>query len=58
MSQAFNAYATATPEAALRDSERFQAEENYTAALESLNAALQNRRNKSQNTMMEKLMVS
>jgi hypothetical protein len=47
-----------TPESALKQAEQFCAEGNWQQALASLHMALQNRRNKGNNTMMERLMVS
>ena len=47
-----------TPEAALKQAEQFCAEGNWQQALEQLHLALQNRRNKNNNPMLEKLMVS
>jgi hypothetical protein len=47
-----------SPEAALKQAEQFEAEDNWPQAIEVLHQALQNRRNKGNNAMMEKTMVS
>jgi thioredoxin-like negative regulator of GroEL len=47
-----------TPEQALKQAEQFTLENNPEKAIESLNSALQNRRNKGNNQMLERLMVS
>lgn len=47
-----------TPDAALKQSTQFLAEGNWASAVTILNQALQNRRIKQNNSMMERLMVS
>ena len=47
-----------TPETALKQSDQFVNEGSWDQALEVLVAALQNRRNKGNNQMLERLMVS
>ena len=46
-----------TPEAALSQAEKFQADGKWEEAISTLHDALQNRRNKGNNAMMEKMMV-
>jgi thioredoxin-like negative regulator of GroEL len=46
------------PETALKQAEQFCADGNVKSALEVLQSALQNRRNKGNNSMLERLMVS
>ena len=47
-----------TPETALKQAEIDRAEGNWKLALESLHMALKNRRNKGNNSMLERVMVS
>jgi hypothetical protein len=47
-----------SPEAALKQAEQFEADKNWQQAIEVLHQALMNRRNKGNNAMMEKIMVS
>jgi hypothetical protein len=47
-----------TPEAALSQAEKFMNEGQWEKAISTLHDALQNRRNKGNNSMMEKMMVS
>jgi len=56
MSRYVNQYVT--PDAALKQSEQLLSEGNWPAAIEILNLALQNRRLKSNNSMLERIMVS
>lgn len=45
-------------EAALKQAEQFEVDNNWEGAIEVLHQALLNRRNKGNNAMMEKIMVS
>lgn len=47
-----------TPDTALKQSEGFLAENKWQSAVQILNAALQNRRIKGNNSMLERIMVS
>ena len=47
-----------TPETALKQSDQFCGEGDFEKALDVLEGALQNRRNKGNNAMLERLMVS
>ena len=47
-----------TPDTALKQSEQFLANGDWQAAVQILNLALQNRRIKGNNSMMERIMVS
>ena len=47
-----------TPDAALKQSEQFLEDGNWESAITILNLALQNRRIKGNNAMMERIMVS
>ena len=47
-----------TPDAALKQSEQLREDGNWNAAIDILNQALQNRRIKSNSSMLERIMVS
>jgi len=47
-----------TPDTALKQSEQFLADGNWESAIQILNLALQNRRIKGNNSMMERIMTS
>ena len=47
-----------TPDAALKQAEQFLLEDNWTSAIEVLQAALQNKRNRTDNVLTERVMVS
>jgi len=47
-----------TPEAALSQAEKFMNEGQWEKAISTLHDALQNRRNKGNNSMMEKMMIN
>ena len=47
-----------TPDSALKQAEQFVAEGSWQAAVQILNAALQNRRIRGNNSMLERIMVS
>lgn len=47
-----------TPDAALKQAEQFLLEENWLSAIEVLQAALQNKRNRTDNVLIERVMVS
>ena len=47
-----------TPDAALKQSEQLLEDGNWNAAIDILNQALQNRRIKSNSSMLERIMVS
>ena len=47
-----------TPDSALKQAEQFVAEGSWQSAVQILNAALQNRRIRGNNSMLERIMVS